>query len=316
MISVIVPAYNAEKYLAECLTSILGQSYRDIEVLLINDGSTDSTLAIATDFATRDARLKIFTTENRGVSSARNYGISQACGDWITFVDSDDMLFSDALMSSFKIANETSADILIGKHTDVDKNSHNASGRYTMISPLKAIAQTLYQTGDMIPASWGILYRHSLFSENTLFVPGIRYEDLDIFYRLYEKSKKIVVIPDVVYFYRRNPESFINTFSPSRFDALTVTERIENYMKSHHPELVPAARDRRLSANFNILALLERHKNAEYEDLKAQCWDLICRYRRQSLVNPEVRLKNKLGILASFFGRAVYRFLSRLSYQI
>lgn len=256
MISVIVPAYNAEKYLAECLTSILGQSYRDIEVLLINDGSTDSTLAIATDFAHRDARLKIFTTGNRGVSCARNYGISQACGDWITFVDSDDKLLPDALMSLVAIAGKTSADIVIGKHTDADKDSLNKSGRYMMISPLEAMAQTLYQTGMIVPAVWGILYNKSVFTEDTLFVPEIRYEDLDIFYRLFENAGKIAVIPDIVYFYRPNPESFINTFSPSRFDALAVTERIEQYMESRHPELLPAARDRRLSANFNILALL------------------------------------------------------------
>lgn len=311
MISVIVPAYNAEKYLAECLTSILGQSYRDIEVLLINDGSTDSTLAIATDFAGRDARLKIFTTENQGVSCARNYGISQASGDRITFVDSDDRLLPGALMSLAAIADETSADIVIGKHTDVDENSHKASGRYTMISPLEAIAQTLYQTGDLIPASWGILYRHSLFSESTLFVPGIRYEDLDIFYRLFERADKMAVISDIVYFYRPNPESFINTFSLSRFDALAVTERIEQYMESRRPELLPAARDRRLSANFNILALLEHHTDVGYEDIKTQCWDLICRYRLQSLFNPKVRLKNKLGIIVSFFGRKVFRLVAR-----
>ncbi|HBI57624.1 MAG: glycosyltransferase [Duncaniella sp.] len=314
MISVIVPAYNAEKYLAECLTSILGQSYRDIEVLLINDGSTDSTLAIATDFAHRDARLKIFTTGNRGVSCARNYGISQACGDWITFVDSDDKLLPDALMSLVAIAGKTSADIVIGKHTDADKDSLNKSGRYMMISPLEAMAQTLYQTGMIVPAVWGILYNKSVFTEDTLFVPEIRYEDLDIFYRLFENAGKIAVIPDIVYFYRPNPESFINTFSPSRFDALAVTERIEQYMESRHPELLPAARDRRLSANFNILALLEQHDDVRYEDIKTRCWNLICRYRLRSLFNPKVRLKNKLGVLVSFLGRGAYRFLSKKTY--
>ncbi|MDE6495861.1 MAG: glycosyltransferase [Duncaniella sp.] len=315
MISVIVPAYNAEKYLAECLTSILGQSYRDIEVLLINDGSTDSTLAIATDFAGRDARLKIFTTENQGVSCARNYGISQACGDRITFVDSDDRLLPGALMSLAAIADETSADIVIGKHTDADKDSFNSSGRYKMFSPLEAIAQTLYQTGMIMPTACGILYDRFIFSEDTLFVPGTRYEDLDIFYRLFENAGKIAVIPDIVYFYRPNPESFINTFSPSRFDALAVTERIERYMESRHPELLPAARDRRLSANFNILALLEHHTDVGYEDIKTQCWDVICRYRLQSLFNPKVRFKNKLGILVSFFGRRTYRFMSQKTYQ-
>ena len=316
MISVIVPAYNAEKYLAECLTSILGQSYRDIEVLLINDGSTDSTLAIATDFATRDTRLKIFTTENRGVSSARNYGISQACGDWITFVDSDDKLFPDALALLVKTANETSAKIVVGRHTDVDKDDDHISDRCVIVKPLEAIAKTLYQTEDMVPASWGILYSHNLFTENVMFMHGIRYEDLDIFYRLYEKADRIAVIPDVVYFYRYNPESFINTFSPSRLDALTVTERIEKYMELHHPELLPAARDRRLSANFNILTLLERQNRADYEDMKAKCWDIICRYRRQSFFNPRVRLKNKLGIIASLFGRGFYRVLSRINRTI
>lgn len=311
MISVIVPAYNAEKYLAECLTSILGQSYRNIEVLLINDGSTDSTLAIATDFAGRDARLKIFTTENRGLSSARNFGIEKSSGEWITFVDSDDCLFPEALSIMSETVKSTLCEIVVAqiRRDIVSKRFWEKHFAPFVLNPRIAINRTLYQDG-MLPSVCGKLFHKSIFAD-ARFLSSTWYEDLDIFYRLYEKSGKIVVIPDVVYFYRRNPESFINTFSTSRLDVLTVTERIENYMESHHPELVPAARDRRLSANFNILALLERQKNAEYEDVKAQCWDLICRYRRQSLVNPEVRLKNKFGIIVSFFGRKVFRLVAR-----
>ena len=105
-ISIIIPVYNAEKYLTECLDSIIAQSYRDFEVILVNDGSRDRSLDICNEFAARDCRIKVIDKPNGGVSSARNCGIKQASGEWITFIDSDDLINKDFLHSLVTAAGE------------------------------------------------------------------------------------------------------------------------------------------------------------------------------------------------------------------
>ena len=111
-ISVIVPVYNAEKYLCRCIDSILSQTFTDFELLLINDGSKDGSDAICDEYAAKDNRVRVFHKENGGVSSARNLGLDNAKGEWITFVDSDDFIPSDSLKS---LSNNNSEDLIIGE---------------------------------------------------------------------------------------------------------------------------------------------------------------------------------------------------------
>ncbi len=113
-ISIIIPVYNSEKYLRECLDSVLAQTYTDFEVLLIDDGSTDTSGAICEEYVAKDARFKVFHKENGGVSSARNLGIEKAKGEWITFVDSDDVLSCDYL-KKFTEINYKEKDLIIQK---------------------------------------------------------------------------------------------------------------------------------------------------------------------------------------------------------
>ena len=114
MISIIVPVYNTEKYLRRCIDSVLAQTYQDFELLLIDDGSKDSSGAICDEYAAQDARVRVFHKENGGVSSARNVGLDNARGEWITFVDADDWIESDMLELLLRKGEETGADIVMG----------------------------------------------------------------------------------------------------------------------------------------------------------------------------------------------------------
>ena len=149
-------------------------------------------------------------------------------------------------------------------------------------------------------------------------MPGARFTaaedstpaDLDLFYRLFERAGKIAYLPEKLYFYRKNPSSFINTLSPGRFDALTVTDRILSYYCG--TPLEPAARDRRFSAHFNILLLLLRSGSDGHEP-KSRAWSVEKRGRAEAIRNPKVRLKNKLGAILSYGGRPFLNLLSKLS---
>lgn len=314
LISIIIPVYNVEMYLAACLDSVLSQSYRNMEVILINDGSTDLSLQIAETYKENDDRLKVYTFVNEGQAEARNHGLSVATGNYIMFVDADDILLPDALkilMEIFDTKDET--DIVEGKVVrgenirDLDLKS---SKRIKYFEPKAAIENILYQK-EMLPSPCGKLYRSKLF-EGVKFVKGIIYEDLDIFYRVFEKASKIAYIDTPVYFYRTNYSSTINTWRPQRLDVLKVTEELDNYISEKYPDLMPAAKDRRLSANFNMFALCSMHEDSVNAK---KCWDYIRTNRRNSLFNPKVRFKNKAGIILSYLGKNIFNLAARRIYK-
>lgn len=314
MVSIIVPVYNVEKYIGECIESIIAQTYNDWELILVDDGSTDFSGRISDQYASKDSRISVVHIENGGLSCARNKGIEVAKGDLITFVDGDDVLYPYSLSLLVGIINDSGADIAMGvfnraaEYSVIDTYSNKLKVRlYTSVSAIEGV---LYQKEIHHSASAKI-YRRDLF-EKIKFTEGILYEDLDFFYKVFVKCKRIAYIDIPVYFYRNTPGSILNSWSTKRFDVLEVTANIEKFIAKEYPALLPAARDRRLSANFNMLALASIRNEKTTAD---KCWEIIKKYRRESLLNPKVRLKNKFGILLSYIGRRPLVATLRLAYK-
>lgn len=311
LVSIIVPAFNVESFFPACIDSILDQSYKNIELIIINDGSSDFTPKIAESYALKDDRVKVYHQENVG-PAARNKGLDLATGQFVMFIDSDDMLLPRAIEVMMRMMVKYQADIVEGKtitgkiHGDLTPPSVFHPKIYT---PQKAIHDVLYQK-NLLASVCGKLYKMSLF-ENLRFSNGLLYEDLDIFYKIFERADKIIFIDFPVYFYRNNDNSIINSWSKRRLDVLKVTENIENYMREKYPEILPAAKDRRLSANFNMFILCSINDEKENAD---KCWEIIKQNRRASLFNPNVRTKNKAGILLSYMGKNVFKFISGFFY--
>lgn len=311
MISVIIPAYNAQAYLRECLESVLAQSFSDWEAIIVDDGSTDSTREIGLCFTARDSRFRLVSTPNGGLSSARNTGIAEARGQWFTYLDSDDTLYPDALARLMAAATENVDIVVAGFSRDRD-SAAVTDGSVEIISGLTALERGLYQRRVSTSACAKLFSRR--VADGIAFPDGLYYEDLLYCVETLRRSARVAVIGDVVYYYRDNPSSFINTFSPRRFDVLRVTARVEELLEGDE-RLQRAARDRRLSACFNIYGLLAVHdRGGRYSDVSCRCWTLIKDYRRDSLFNPRVRLKNKLGILVSYMGRRVFGRLAGMVY--
>ncbi len=315
MISVIIPAYNAQAYLRDCLESVLAQTYTDWETIIVDDGSTDSTASIALEYAGRDGRFRVVRKSNGGLADARNFGLGQVRGEWVTFLDSDDMLYPTSL-TSLESNVTTDCDVVVGEYVRSLKYSirEHKNKALRCLSGYEAAKEGLLQIG-INTSVCGKLYRYESIKDVS-FRKGMWYEDLDYFAKLFPRLRSVVIVSDEVYFYRDNPGSFINTFSSRRFDVLTITEDIEKEYAQSYPDLLPAARDRRLSANFNIFGLLCVHdKDGQYAAVKEQCWQLIKSYRLASLRNPQVRLKNKLGILVSYIGKGLVGLCSRIMYK-
>ncbi len=304
-ISVIVPVYNAGRYLAPCIRSVLDQTFADFELLLIDDASTDGSLAVCRSFD--DPRIRIVSGDcNEGVSAARNKGVDLASGRYLTFLDADDSLHPDFLRTLLDACVENECLMAVNGfrqvspewHLDMSKTWPEADAQARMYDPEEAVEAALYQTG-LTNNTCGALYHASLF--NGYRFRRTRYEDLDSFYRLFLLSDMIAYVPSPMYYYTMNPGSYMHVFTPERGVVLDVTDRIVDYMRRNYPQLLPAAEDRALSAAFNIFTLLAGNR-ADAPALEARCKATIRKYRRASLFNRKVRMKNKIGILLTYTG--------------
>lgn len=212
-VSVIIPVYNVANYLSQCLDSVCGQTLTDIEIICINDGSTDSSLSILEQYAARDSRIKIISTTNNGVSAARNIGLTSSTGDFIGFVDSDDWIPANFFEKLYQTAISLNVDICGGGIKYYGKNKTKKMLTYHRTKTAENITAKFHLFN--IPTYnyiWNKLYRRELIlGNNLLFTEGIVYEDMIWLPQITALAAKVAVIPGVEYYYRYNASSIVNT---------------------------------------------------------------------------------------------------------
>ena len=210
MISVIVPVYDVEDYLPACLDSVLAQSHDALEVIVVDDGSTDSSGAIADTYAERDPRVRVVHTDNRGLGAARNEGLRHAHGELLAFADSDDVVPPEAYATLLR-QQRTGCDVVTGSIVWwYDGSPQGGDGRLVQPPWMKRLHATR-QAGviDQMPEllgdvfAWNKLYRRAFWDENGLAWPeGTRYEDQPTLTRAFLQARRIGVVPEVVYHWR------------------------------------------------------------------------------------------------------------------
>lgn len=223
-ISIVVPVYNVEKYLSECIESILNQTFKDFELILVDDGSKDSSGYICDDYARKDSRINVIHKKNGGLSDARNVGIKASKGEYLGFVDSDDCIEREMFQKLYEAIEKYEADISIcsfglindeGKVGEIFFDYENEA----IISPI--LAQEKYFEGYaqsmLYTVAWNKLYKKSLF-DNIAYPVGKLHEDEFTTFRLLYKSERIVYIPYCGYLYRCRNESIMDQFNAKRFD--------------------------------------------------------------------------------------------------
>lgn len=336
LVSIVVPVYNSEEYLRQCVDSVLAQTYSRWELILIDDGSTDASPAICR-LATRAAsRIHTITRSHAGPGAARNAGLRMSDGRYICFIDSDDVIHPRFLELMVRQALLTGADIVDcrkKKFTDdlklcssitFDKPFCSLFEKIesNLYTPVAAARRMLYQRRQPDASVCGKLFATSLW-RNIRFNEQTLYEDLDVMPRVTLTARLIALYPATLYFYRQHEESILHTFSLKRADVIDVADRLAAHMKENRPEVYAAALSRRLSASFNMLGLMETGiKDMPEEDktvateIIARCRSNIKEARLSSLFNPYVRFKNKAAILASYAGGwPLLSFLSRIVYR-
>ena len=211
-VSIIIPVYNVEKYLPQCLDSVLSQTFKDLEVLVVDDGSTDKSGRICDEYAAADSRIRVFHTENRGLSAARNYGLDRCNGEYVAFLDSDDWLEEKAIRLLVEAILSESADIAVCGHY-VEWIDHSEVGMASMSSRVPQGDQIIrdYLHGNDIGVQvWNKLYRVRLF-EHIRFPVERLHEDIVTTYRLLDAARRLVRVPEPLIHYRMRKSSIGKT---------------------------------------------------------------------------------------------------------
>ena len=215
MVSVIVPVYNTAPWLRRCLDSICAQIYRNLEILCVNDGSTDNSAEILAEYAAKDARIKVIEQQNAGVSAARNKATAMALGEWVSYVDSDDWLEPDILEKVVALI-EPEVDVVshsvVMEWEDGAVPAPGTNPDFTRHEEAVVLPCTPESSAHLNRAVWGKLWRRSVIEEHGVHSPvGLRHEDDAFFYFFMRHCRKIALCPAVGYHYLQRGTSFMNS---------------------------------------------------------------------------------------------------------
>lgn len=234
-ISVIIPAYNSEKWIGRCLESVLAQSYTNLEILVVDDGSVDKTFEIVKSIAGKDGRIEYFRQRNRGVASARNKGLLHASGDIIAFVDADDYVDPHMYERLLSVMLEKQADIVecACRHVDEDgKHPRDSTRKSVVLSGRRACVTNCLQRKNIGDYVWNKIYKRKLF--HGIQFPNLKYsEDFYVNARVYARADRVVILPDLLYNYTIHEGQATNTASMelANFDGVRAGRMIAEYFR-------------------------------------------------------------------------------------
>ncbi|MBR6811034.1 glycosyltransferase family 2 protein [Candidatus Saccharibacteria bacterium] len=295
LISVIVPVYNCEKYLSACLESILSQSYKNFELILIDDGSTDGSLGICKSFEKKDKRIHVCSIKNSGAGGARNRGLELVKGQYIAFIDCDDVVSPDyleCLLEGMKADVDLNCVKYVNFESEVLFSEKQPNSR--QISGDQAIEDLLL--GKLLAGPVCKLYKRGLIG-NLRFEKFSVAEDFYFNYNYLKKCSAISLSDKELYGYRKNSSSLTKSnFKPSRMDGLEALKKIaksEGYSRASIIRLFMEA--------YFILEILDRYKQAkEYPAQTSECKSILKKYRKTVLFSGKSPKKQRIIALLSF----------------
>ena len=265
MISVIIPVYNVEKYISQCLNSVCGQTYVDLEIILIDDGSTDTSGEICDEYARNDKRIHVIHQKNTGAAAAKNAGLQVASGRYLSFVDSDDFLEPDAYSHMIQIIQEQKADVVQCSYREVFKNyTVEHSLEKVMLNQIDFL--TLFTEDWTCALLWDKLYKRSLF-DGVSFEVGHKIDDEYFTYCGIMNAKKIVRDSGIVYNYRKRASSVMYSSASAH---QIISDRIDYLYKRRKNVIARFPQLRAVYDNhfLNMMIILSRDANATETHLK------------------------------------------------
>ena len=306
LVSVIVPVYNQSEHLHESLDSILAQTYENLEIILINDGSTDDSEKICQEYCKKDNRFKLHNKTNGGLSDARNVGIKIAKGNFICFVDGDDIISAryithllgpllentESKVSACRYVRFTNQ---LPVETAVEPKSQSISSRQFYLNTLYQKNQTLFSVSVA-----NKLFSKSIF-KNIKFDKGVLYEDLAIIDRILLQSPEIELVDEILYYYRTTENSITTSeFTPRKLDMIKhCDDLLDRYQDD--TEITAALTVMKFTRTFECLYYMRESKLGDRQT-ESSLWQYIKNTRSEILKNPNARKAVKLAATSSYLG--------------
>lgn len=298
-VSIIVPVYNVEKVINKCLTSLVNQTLKDIEIIVVNDGSPDNSQVIIDKYAKKDKRIRSFIKQNGGLSDARNYGLDKAQGEYIMFVDSDDYIDLFACEKLFKEASKAKVDILVGNYYDVKDGIIEPNICKCSESILTSVdfIKEYFSQKNVSLMSWLLFYKRSFLIKNKLkFLKGVFHEDEEFTPRAMLKANKIKFIDYKFYYYVYNTNSITKKKDKSKniIDIYMISDNLEKLYDSIDDKKARKLLNDRLV----YIRLLAFGMQNEYDKKKS--------FPKSKIINKAVKVKNKLKVLLYVISPKLY----------
>lgn len=316
-IGIIVPVYNVEHYLRKCIESVLGQTFQDFSVTLVDDGSTDHSGSICDEYAYKDTRITVIHKKNEGPSAARNCGLEENKSEYIVFVDADDHIDSRYLEILFRSVEENDADIGICCETDVwmegdvklfEFDYQNIISNTEIISKSEAYKRMM-QPGNVSVCAWAKIYDRKLI-QSIRYPVGEIYEDCKVIDQIIESSRRIVYIPYEGYYYLVRKGSITHSeISLAHIAAENNACHLLDLIKHRYPEIETVARGYYLGESIRLFGAM---LDTEYESECIYLRKKILREKKGFIINPYINLEMKCSIICLCMGIFFYKIIRKI----
>ncbi|MBF0715442.1 glycosyltransferase [Gemelliphila palaticanis] len=257
LITVVVPVYNVEKYLEKCVTSILNQTYKNLEIILVDDGSTDKSGELCDYLAERDSRIVVYHKLNGGLSDARNYGVDRAKGEYIGFVDSDDYIHSDMYLNLYDAIIKENSDVAECGVTRVYKNKelpHYDGDEYYFSTDARGFLFEYLKMNKIYGSAWCKLIKSNI-AKSIKFPKGKIYEDIFYNYDLLNVANKFTFISgNYYYYYMREGSITTERFNDKHMDIIEAIDNLHSYTVGNYPEFIYLSEVRKVTAYLSIFS--------------------------------------------------------------
>lgn len=314
MISVIVPIYNVGNYLARCIESIIQQTYKNIEIILVDDGSTDSSSEICDRYEKTDERIRVIHKRNGGLSSARNAGIEIAVGEYLAFVDSDDWILSHHIESLYNLLSGTNILMAICQsqkvHSEAEAgNIPDISGHELMDKEtVMYVALTQYKWWS----AWDKLFHRSLF-DSIRFPIGRINEDYAIIFYLFDKCNRIAVGNQITYcYYERQGSITTSGFNISKFAEYVNAMEVLDFLKSNYPSLTAPAENILVSTCLKLLSNIAKATDDKYKGWRQKLLQTVRGSFNSWIRNPHLMLKQKILLMPACVSFGLFKMTNKI----
>jgi glycosyltransferase involved in cell wall biosynthesis len=304
LITIVVSVYNTENLTNRCIQSIVDQSYKNLEIIIINDGSTDRSIDVCVSFANLDDRIIVIDKVNEGLAESRNVGIKRASGKTVMFVDGDDFIDENMVRVLMQNMVKKNCDISICGYTLHYEGqpvvSLSTQTKCVVMDPENALEMMLYQHG-LTTSSWGKLYASKLFRDIE-FPQGKMCEDLGTTYKLFSRAKKVCLSDYKGYYYLQREGSIITSkFTPKRMDSIRFSRDIVDFVSAHYPEILNSANNRFFMESL-FVAVSITDKSPTFTKHLLECEKIIKTTRKSVLSDSKSRTTYRIYAFLSYLG--------------